>query len=526
MKVTFLPWGKSIVGSGGESILELCRLLGLPIAADCGGRITCGKCRVKLISGDLSPMDDAESALLQGDSVSGVRLACRAYPLTDCVINLNVPAPELKAKTAPVALPEGFSPDKNIGKYGAACDIGTTSMALLLWDMENARLLATAACENPQRLYGADVISRISFSLESDENLEILRSAVTGAMSKLLDEAAKKAGLSPRLVTRLSVVGNTAMSHLFLGKSPAGLASAPFKSDFRGAVTVSPREAGIEMSPEGEVYIMPNMESHVGSDITAGLLVCRPDKKPGLQVFVDVGTNGEIAAASGGRLLICSTAAGPAFEGASIKCGMRAASGAVRECRLENGKIKFSTVDNDAPIGLCGSGIIDLMAVLLDAGAIDKTGRLLSQFQAQSAGVPSAIAQCLMGENNSREFRLTENIVLTQQDIRAVQLVKSAIRSGIQVLTDMLPGDIENLTVAGAFGSSIRKESAVRIGLFPDIEKSRIILAGNTASVGASMALMSESARSEADALSKRARHVELATSEEFQGLYMNNMMF
>ncbi len=529
MKITFLPSGKSIIAGSGESLLELCRLLGLSADAPCGGQGRCGKCTVLPVSGELSPMDENELWLLGPEkAAAGLRLACRAVPLTDCTVNLTASAPDASAKTVPAALPRSFSPDKGIGKYGVACDIGTTSLAVLLWDMELCSLLASESGENPQGVYGADVISRIAFASKSPDNLTALRTAVLRGLNLLIEKAAASAGIRPESISRAAAVGNTAMSHLFLGRDPSGLAFFPFSPAFRGPVSLTAREAGLCIQPEGEVYVMPNIESHVGSDITAGLLLCRPDLEPGLQVFADVGTNGEIAASENGSLFVCSTAAGPAFEGASIKCGMRAAPGAVCSADISAGDVVCRTVDQKAPAGVCGSGLIDAIALLLDTGAADSTGRLASREEALRRGVPGKIAERLVSTGGEREFLLCSGlsgpIVITQRDIRSVQLVKSAVRSGIDLLTG--GREIDRLTVAGAFGSRINLKSAVRLGLFPPVPPGRIVSAGSAAVYGASMALMSGSARNAALELLRRVEHVELASDGRFQELFIKNMSF
>ena len=416
--------------------------------------------------------------------------------------------------------------------YGVSFDIGTTTVVGTLWDLTDGKALASAARTNDQSVFGADVISRIQFSLAEADNLSLLQKKVRFTLNSILTELCLAADLSPRSIYDVTVVGNTTMSHLFLGVSPKPMSRTPFAPAFTEAQTLSAAELGLSVHPRAAVHLLPNIAGHVGSDITAMMLTAGIEKRSGNHVAIDIGTNGEVVAVRNGELVCCSTAAGPAFEGACIRSGMRAAPGAIERVDMADGDITIAVIDDAAPLGLCGSGLIDAIAALLQCGALLPSGRLLTKEEA--ADLPPCIAARITEVDSAPAFRLAEGadgvpILLTQQDIREVQLAKGAILAGIRTLLHELgisEDELDSVLLAGAFGNYIRRESALAIGLLPTVPVEKIIPIGNAAGAGASMALLSLPQRQRADRLSRMVRHVELSIHPVFQDLYIDAMQF
>ena len=416
--------------------------------------------------------------------------------------------------------------------YGVAFDIGTTTVVGTLWDLRDGTALASAARTNDQGVFGADVISRIQFSMAQEENLELLQKKVLFTLESILTELCLTAEISPRSIYDVTVVGNTTMSHLFLGVSPKPLSRTPFAPVFTEAQTLPASTLTLPVHPRAAVHLLPNIAGHVGSDITAMMLAAGIDRLRGNHVAIDIGTNGEVVAVCDGRMVCCSTAAGPAFEGACIRSGMRAAAGALERVDVVDGDISIAVIDDSAPLGLCGSGLIDAIAALLECGALSPSGRLLTWEEA--ADLPPAIAARMVEEGGAPAFLLAESasgtpILLTQQDIREVQLAKGAILAGIQTLLQELgisEDKLDSVLLAGAFGNYIRRESALAIGLLPAVSTEKIVPIGNAAGAGASMALLSLDERKRATELAIAAHHVELSMNEVFQEFYISAMHF
>lgn len=443
-------------------------------------------------------------------------------------------------KSKLIFLPDDFKPQQEAAqadgrpKYGAAFDIGTTTIVGMLWDLTNTRLVDVASRTNPQSTYGADVISRITYSMVSQDHLVLLRDKVRACLNEMIAEFHARHLIEPADIIKATVVGNTTMSHLFLGMDPSSLALAPFEPAFRGPVEKSAADLGLTMNPNARVYLLPNIAGHVGSDIVGVILASSIKELPGLRLAIDIGTNGEIVLADSGRMLVCSTAAGPAFEGARIYQGMRAAKGSIEGVSMEAGTIKIKVIDDAEPIGICGSGLIDAVAVMLDAGIVNHKGNILSEEDAEKLGMSQELTARLRKGKNGNEFVLAwkeeeEDIVITQKDIREVQLAKGAVYGGIVILMQCLEADLsqlEEIMMAGAFGSYINKKSILRIGMLPNVEEEKISYIGNAAGVGACMALLSETERIKAYVQSADAEHIELALHPDFQKEYINAMYF
>lgn len=436
-------------------------------------------------------------------------------------------------KTKLFVFPKDFTAATGAGK-GVAFDIGTTTVAGMLWDMQGEKLLAAYAVTNPQNEYGMDVISRIAYCGKSSEKLKKLRDKIIECLNGLIKKMCSEAGCSIDEIIRVAICGNTTMSHIVAGFSPESLAVAPFAPAYSGMLQIKAIEAGLEVAPAADMLLLPNIAGHVGGDITAGVVAARVLEQESLTLFIDIGTNGEMVLSDGSTAYACSTAAGPAFEGASIEYGMRAARGAIEKVWIENGNVFFRTIGEAKAQGICGSGLIDAIAQMLDAGLINKKGRLVSAETAAKNGLPEGLTARLTDLDGKRAFVLAageagENIVVTQNDIREVQLAKGAVAAGISIMLDRVGKNVEDLDriiVAGAFGSYIDKASAVRIGLLPQVALSKIASAGNAAGAGVLMALASEAELRAAELLPQKIRHIDLAAEESFQKTYMKNMLF
>lgn len=438
-------------------------------------------------------------------------------------------------KNKPHIIPSDFCPDSHLQlTYGVAFDLGTTTVSGTLWKLENAEFSGSVSLPNYQSSYGSDVISRILFCNQSDENLLLMHKTLILCLNDILDELCIKNGISSSQITRVSFVGNSTMSHLLLNISPRSLAVAPFKPVFLDAQTLSADELGLNTHPQAELLLLPNISGHVGSDTVGMILSTRLFNLGGNHIAIDIGTNGEIVAIKNGRMFTCSTAAGPAFEGASIYNGMRAASGAIETVKFKNYDIKTKTIDDLPAIGICGSGLIDAIACLLDLKIIDSSGRMITREEASDAGMPQTLVRRLITIEQNTAFILAfkdsgNHIVLTQKDVREVQLAKSAIFAGIQTLMKILnidTGELNSILLAGTFGNHINPANAVKISLIPSVPLEKIISVGNAAGTGASMALLSQAERLRACEIAKHVEHVELSLNTDFQQFYIDAMMF
>ena len=418
--------------------------------------------------------------------------------------------------------------------YGIALDIGTTTVVGMLWDLHQGSLVDVEACTNYQSVYGADVISRIQFSMSAPGNVDVMQQKVIQCFNYILNELCARNEISPETIYDATIVGNTTMSHLVFGVDPRSMSRTPFAPVFCDAQDHLAMDLGIHINPRANVHLLPNIAGHVGSDIVGMMLAVGMDSLNGCHIAIDIGTNGEVVVVRDGKMLTCSTAAGPAFEGATIFQGMRAAPGAIEKVKITAEDVLLQTIDDEAPIGICGSGLIDAVAELLDAGLVDAKGRLLTIQEALDKGLSPAIADRIKGEGKDAYFVLAsledaDDMVLTQQDVREVQLAKGAILAGILTLMkelDIEPADLDSIKLAGAFGNYIDKKSALRIGLFPSVPLEKIISVGNAAGSGASMALLSSTERSHADAIARETIHVELSMNMTFQTYYMTSMNF
>lgn len=483
MKITFQPSGREVQPPPGATVLEAMRLAGLTPDAPCGGSGTCGKC---------------------GVYVDGVRrLACQTPVRPGMTVHVPAAGGHVIQETG-VGGEVALDPLRPEARFHAAVDIGTTTIVCHLLDGRTGAVLATAGALNPQRAFGADVISRIRAAL--DGNMEALTAAVRGALSALLEGLCREAGAAPEELGAVAVVGNPCMQQLFLGRSPANLASPPF-APILTRREVLPAGDYIAAAPEASLLIAPDIAGYIGADTVGCILAAGLHQSDRLTLVVDIGTNGEMVLGNRHRRVACSTAAGPAFEGAKISCGMRGAEGAVDHVFLENGRIDFHVIGGGDPAGLCGSGLLDLTAVLLELGQIDESGALADD-----------------------TYRLPgTSVVLTQRDVREVQLAKAAIRAGIELLARKMGvrvEDIREVLLAGAFGNYLTPASACHIGMIPDCLLERIHPVGNAAGEGAKMCAVSRAAFVRAQTLAEETEFLELASMPEFQDCFVDSMEF
>jgi uncharacterized 2Fe-2S/4Fe-4S cluster protein (DUF4445 family) len=409
--------------------------------------------------------------------------------------------------------------------FGLAIDIGTTTLVVSLVDLKSGKEVGTISELNPQVTYGHDVITRITQVKRGKENLFRLQRLLVSALDEMIQSLCQKHKASPENIYEAAVAGNTCMMHLFLGLDPVPLALAPYTSLIEGSVYIDATELGFKNLPQAKLYILPPISPYVGADITAGLLTTDLHSYREPALFIDIGTNGEIALKTRNETLACSTAAGPAFEGMNISCGMRAEKGAIEGVTLGEDGPQIRTIGGDEPRGICGSGLIDIVAEFREKGIIDSRGRFSPEI--------GYLSRFLREENGKKHFILFENgerkVFISQKDIRQVQLAKGAIQAGINLLlqaTDLKTGEIQRVFIAGAFGYHLKAASLVKIGLLPEEWEDKVSLAGNTAKTGSLLALLDKDLRKEAERIAKSVRTLDLVTHPQFERDFIKSMLF
>ncbi len=486
VNVTVLRDGRKTVVSAqtGETILEALARAGIAVSAPCGGLGRCRKCAVRA-TGALACEDGAR---LDEQTV----LACRTRLAGDARVCLS----ESKAEILQTGISTGNETDGEAG-LGVSVDVGTTTLAAYLVERSTGRVLASDARLNPQRPHGADVISRLSFAIEGEENAALLQREILAAIDEMTRSMLERVERAGEEIRCRALVGNTVMMHLLGGYPARSLAFAPF----------TPAYTALHEKMLGGVRTILGgcISGYVGADTLAAALACGLDERGENAMLIDIGTNGEIMLKKDGRYFACSCAAGPAFEGAHIACGTGAVAGAIDHARIENGEIVYTTIGGGEATGVCGSGLIDLTAALLERGDVTPMGR--------------------MGE----DVRLSGRVYLARSDIREVQLAKAAIASGIRILAEQAGAalaDIEKVYLAGGFGNFIGLDSACRIGLLPAELREKIVPVGNAAGSGSVRLLVSERARRRAEALRQATRCVELAATPDFNDVYTDELLF
>lgn len=510
------------VRAGDSALAALRRMDPSLLDAPCGGAGTCGKCRVRVVSGTASPPDDAEARLLgAADLAGGVRLACALRPAGDlvlssagarrgAVIRESFSRPRGAARSGP-ADPRIREP----GTFGAAVDIGTTTVAAYLiayapGDGEGPRVVGSASCLNRQRAYGADVIARIDHCVKTEGGLAELASLIRADVRELADRLLGAAGAGAEALREVSVVGNTTMLHLFAEVDPSAIAVAPFTPAFVDARRGPAASFGLPY-PRAEVLLGPSVAGYVGADLVAAARVVDMEHSEDLVLLIDLGTNGEMALGDKRGVIACATAAGPAFEGAAISGGLGGVAGAIDRVRLDGkGGVSCTTIGGERAVGICGSGIVDAAACLVRSGAVDDSGALADEWAAEG-------------------YPLAEDIRFTQADVRQIQLAKAAVAAGIAAMLRERGadyGDVKAVYLAGGFGSFLDPESAAAIGLLPPALLPVVEAVGNAAGGGAVSLLLHRDELEASGRLARSISYLELSGLSHFSDRFVEELFF
>jgi len=531
IKVTFQPQDRTVYVLPGTKIIEAAAIAGIIINTPCGGSGTCGKCRVKIISPQTTPTKADKKILKDDELKENYRLACQNAVLRDSII--EIPQNSLLLGLDKVVVDSNILqeiiPDRrcvDVDKcFAVAVDIGTTTLAASLVNLKDGAEIAVVGDINPQISFGDDVISRIKHAAAGPKALAELQKSVVRQINAMIASLCKQGRIKRENIYEIAIAGNTTMEHLICGIDPSPLGQLPFEPVYRGANAINASELKLNINPDGVVYMFPIIGGFVGGDISAGMLATDILNQSQPLLFVDIGTNGEIVLVNDNTILAASTAAGPAFEGAGISCGMRAAAGAIEKVDFDNDCI-YAVLGNVEPSGICGSGLIDITAELLNTGIVDSTGRIT-----QPKNLPPKIAQrIVIDTNNQPAFVITDKVKITQKDIRQIQLAVGAIGAGINIMfkkAGIKASDLKKVLIAGGFGSFIRRNHAQRIGLLPSgISHEKISFIGNSSLLGTKLVLLSIKAREKAEKLAKRTRHIELSADSDFQNEFASAMIF
>lgn len=486
--ITVLPHNIKISVAAGANLLDALTQNGFFIPATCGGRGSCGKCAVKCRVADTENYQTV--------------LSCHTSVVADMTVLLDADSEGGLWKISDLC-------EHTPKSAGMLLDIGTTTLAACLVDKKTGETLAKASALNPQGAFGADVLSRITAF--GDGKGAQMQAAVLDATNRLLQNFS---GTGTE-IDDLIVVGNPTMLHLFLGVDPTGIGSYPFTPAFTDTKNLAGSDIGLNVS---RVRLLPSISAYLGSDVSVGILACEMQKTNKTQLFMDLGTNGEIVLAHDGKLYAASTAAGPALEGANLSCGMGGVAGAIDRVWCENGQLHFTTVENVPVRGICGSGLIDLFALLLDEGILDETGAFSEECDSP-----------LFHHLEDDCFYLTPEIYLSQDDVRQFQLAKAAIAAGVEALLThcgVSPEQVERVFLAGGLGYYMSPAKAARTGLLSPTLLSRTQIVGNTALAGARLCLLDEKKQIEIDSICAQTETVELSFSPVFAQAYIENMGF
>lgn len=607
-QVVFQPSGRQAAATAGQTLLELAHSLGIQMNAPCGGKGTCGGCRVEIVRGTPEPTEEDRNELSHEELARNVRLACRTRVHADMTVvipretllfdqqilesgieaavelspavrrahlTLGEPSVDDQRSDADRVLDAlsdvGIEARADVGLarelpkrlraarfrgtavvvgdrlvhfergdtamagYGVAVDLGTTTLVAALMDLVGGKAVAVASTANPQASRGDDVISRIEYCQNNPSRVRELQGLVAEALNGLIDELCAEAMIKRTQIYEMTLVGNTTMMHLFLKLDVTHIARAPFIAALRHGIYAEPRDLGIAINARGRVYVAPNIAGFIGGDTVGVILATGMHRSDRVQLAIDIGTNGELVIGNRERLLACSTAAGPAFEGARIRYGMRASAGAIDRVDLADGDLRIHTIGDQPALGLCGTGLIEAVSVGRQTGIIDPTGRVRRADEVP--GLSRALAARVIDNGDGvalvlvtgRERGAEHPVLLTQKDVREVQLAKGAMYAGAQVLLSefgVKDRDLQAVLLAGAFGNFIRPDRAQRVGLLPDVPLAKVQFVGNAAGIGARMLLLDQRLRDQAEEISLGVEHVELSGRADFQMLFAEAMMF
>ncbi|MDR3315154.1 MAG: ASKHA domain-containing protein [Coriobacteriales bacterium] len=549
-EITFIPDGLNSTIPVGATLLEAARSAGIVIESPCDGVGTCGKCKVRVLAGaeTLETSDDRHK-LSEEERAEGFVLACSSTVFGDMTVEVESTeghnktlkilsegasfAYELEpfitkrfeggqttiyAGDEPLGVEEGDTTDK---LYGLAIDIGTTTVVTALIDMLTGEELDSVSALNPQSLHAQDVLTRIKFA-STPEGLREMHESVTAQFRSMTDDLCARAGVDKRFIYETVYSGNTTMIHLATNVNPATLGKFPYIPQIFGGNHIPAAEYGLDIAPFGLIYLPPIITAFVGPDITSGVLAARLHERRGTTLFVDIGTNGEMIIARDGTLSATSTAAGPAFEGMNITSGMRAGTGAIEYFSIaEDGSIELRTIGATKPVGICGSGLFDIVGELARVGVIGKNGRIVP---ANRGTYPEMLKERVVELNGKPAFCVADEVFITQGDIRQVQLAKGAVRSGVEAMMTSVgvsEAEVGAVQIAGSFGYHLRADSLVNIALIPAALGDRIEFVGNTSKSGAQAFLLNTPCRAEMEEVTAQVNSVELSNQEGFDKLFV-----
>ena len=593
-KITVQPAGKSYEYTVGKTLLEI--LLAEKIFVDnpCNGKGVCGKCRVKILGGNIPEACETERKLLKSEELeAGIRLSCLVRPEDDLEIELlgkerkhevlttgyipdftfdcdiekrvieihkptlsdqtpwedqikeqlrmdNISFPALQSATfAPgqvtvvlhngevIQVEEGDTSDS---LYGVAIDIGTTTVVCALIDMHTGKELANASMINAQKHFGLDVLTRITYELEHPlDGVEKLRGAIVESINDMIQDICGQAGVLKEQIYEITVGANCTMMHMLLGIDATPIGRAPYAPMFVKSMVIPADSIGIHAAKGARLYCLPSVSAYIGADIVAGAYVCELEKEKGNVLFIDIGTNGEIVLSSHGKLLCCSCAAGPALEGMNISSGMRAAEGAIEDVEITEEGVKLKVIGDEPPIGVCGSGILAVVKELLKSGLVRKDGAFIKKDKLEETDYRYPMLQL---DGRKREFIMTESpekLLITQGDVRQVQLAKGAILSGFIALLNkagIQMEDLDKVMIAGQFGAHLPADSLTGTGILPQEVEDRLVYVGNSSKTGAYMALMSAQVKREMEELAHNMDYMELGATQGYERLFSDCLIF
>ncbi len=598
-KIKLVPSGRTYEYSEGETLLNILVSEKIFVDNPCNGKGTCGKCKVKILSGSCAPLTETERKYIKEDeAAAGVRLSCLVFPEGDLEIELlqkerahrvlttgYMPDfrkdPDITKKTVSICRPslkdqtsfedqlknqladtdvsfevlkdlyfeEGIytaviHEDANGRKtvtdiergdtagvmFGAAIDIGTTTVVTSLIDMNTGEEAASSSRINAQKHFGLDVLTRITYELENrDEGIQKLQTVIVDSINEMIEDTCSQAGIHKENIYGIAVSANCTMMHMLLGIDATAIGKAPYAPVFVCSKDIPALSIGLKAARGARLYCLPSVSAFIGADIVAGAYVCELQKSKENILFIDIGTNGEIVFSDRGKLISCSCAAGPALEGMNISSGMRAANGAVEDVLITKEGVKLKVIGDAEPVGICGSGILAVVKELVKHGLVTKRG----VFQ-KPENLPENDFRLAMLRTNGqkREFILVsgpEELLITQRDIRQVQLAKGAVLSGFFALLKKAGKSIEELDkvmVAGQFGAHLPAESLIGAGILPEAVKDRLVYVGNTSKTGAYMALLSKTVKRELEELARRMDYMELSAAEGYERLFADCLMF
>ncbi len=554
VKVNFISEGTISSINKGETILEAARKAGVIIEAPCNAAGTCGKCKVKVVDLSESSVVSKEGRhhLKPEERQAGYILACQAQVYEDIeVITENTASQNKTLKILSDGRSFSYDIKSNITKrfdgektrvfagetvigeepgdtslqaYGLSVDIGTTTLVTALINLLTGEEISSVSALNPQSMQAQDVLTRIKFA-SSPKGLEIMYNSITDELNRMIEAVSKDAKINRQHIYEVVYSGNTTMIHLACNVNPAALGKYPYTPQIFGGNNIP---AGmLSISPFGLIYLPPVISAYVGPDITSGVLASQLDKKKGITLFIDIGTNGEMVIANEGKLSATSTAAGPAFEGMNIAYGMRAGKGALEYFKIEDsGEIKTHTIGDVKATGICGSGLLDIVGELVKAQVIGANGR----FIAPSIGAYSEnLKEQMVLKDGKLCFEAAPQVYLTSKDIRQVQLAKGAIRAGVEMLLlslNVKAEEVATVEIAGSFGFHLREESLLNIGLLPKEFKGKISFIGNTSKTGGEAFLLNTDFRKSMNSLVKEIDVIELANQKDFDKVFVRELNF